>query len=190
MPAGQPRRPGELRRWASGRLQEGGGGGSSRQGRAPVLGILQMAQGTGQPTRPPLDRPQLGCSGPHSSPPALQPLDTPHTQQSLTWLGSQEALPGWPHLGHSRHLHTGGAAQMGPLGTAALGSLKGQAQGLWAPCPSPLGSATSIPWPAGRKANTCLPGVGQGDLSSGEVSPPALRAASPGHLALPRNSGS
>lgn len=43
------------------------------------------------------------------------------SSMSLTWLGSQEAPPGRPHLSPSRHLHTDGAAEVGHLGTPSSG---------------------------------------------------------------------
>ena len=50
-------------------------------------------------------------------------------QHPTARLGSRDTPPGPPHLGHSRHLHTGGAAWVGLLGAATLGRPQGPDSG-------------------------------------------------------------
>ena len=110
----------ELSRWAA-------AAGRCRQGRAapgwaePLPQTLQMSQ-----PRAALRAPLTGRSrrsGPQQGTTLLAPHPGPSTpRHSIPLLGW---APGRPHLGHGRHLHTGGATCVGLLGAATLGQPRG-----------------------------------------------------------------
>ena len=163
----------------SGRWKVRAGWGSPRLGRAPASDSPDIpAQGRPQG---PSDRAVLALGTPARHHPVGSTPRPEHRppQHPTARLGSRDTPPGPPHLGHSRHLHTGGAAWVGLLGAATLGRPQGPDSGAMGS--EPFLEGLSHTRPPGQQELKCPLARGRQGAqegrgpSAGELSPPDSR---------------